>query len=93
MAKAKLKEPPSVEARKFFCDTLTFDETNLELVAKRFGTNHMMVGSDYPFGVMEDPPGEVLLKSPFAESVKDDMRAKNYRRLAAFATSEGSARP
>ena len=93
MAKAELKEPPSVEARKFFCDTLTFDETNLELVAKRFGTNHLMVGSDYPFGVMEDPPGEVLLKSPFDESAKDEMRAKNYRRLAAFVTSGGSVRP
>ena len=93
MAKAELKIPPSVEARKFFCDTLTFDVTNLELVAKRFGTNHMMVGSDYPFGVMEDPPGEVLLKSPFDESTKDDMRAKNYRRLAAYVTSGGSARP
>jgi aminocarboxymuconate-semialdehyde decarboxylase len=93
MAKAELTVRPSEEARKYFCDTLTFDETNLALVAKRFGTGHLMVGSDYPFGVMEDPPGEVLLKSPFDENAKDDMRAKNYRRLAAFVTSGGSARP
>jgi aminocarboxymuconate-semialdehyde decarboxylase len=83
-----LEERPSVAARKFYCDTLTFDETNLELVAKRFGTDHLMVGSDYPFGVMEDPPGAVLVNSPFDEAEKHDMRSANYRRLEAFVAGE-----
>jgi aminocarboxymuconate-semialdehyde decarboxylase len=87
-----LPEPPSIAARNFYCDTLTFDATNLELVAKRFGTDHLMVGSDYPFGVMEDPPGEVLEGAPFDERVKDDMRAKTYRKLEAFVTSRESVR-
>jgi len=67
--------------RGFYTDTLTFDAVNLELVAKRIGTDHMMVGSDYPFGVMEDPPGAVLDDAPFDEATKDQMRAGNFRRL------------
>jgi len=76
-------ELPSITARNFYADTLTFDATNLELVAKRFGADHLMVGSDYPFGVMEDPPGAVLASAPFDERTKDDMRGGNYRRLIA----------
>ena len=77
-----LETRPSVEARRFFVDTLTFDATNLELIAKRFGTDHLMVGSDYPFGVMEDPPGQVLSEMPFDAKTMDDVRALTYRRLA-----------
>ena len=68
--------------RGFYCDTLTFDAVNLELVAKRIGTDHMMVGSDYPFAVMEDPPGAVLDDVAFDEATKwIRMRAGNFRRL------------
>lgn len=76
-------ELPSIAARNFYADTLTFDATNLELAAKRYGTDRLMVGSDYPFGVMEDPPGTVLVNAAFDERIKDDMRAGNYRRLTA----------
>lgn len=79
----KVPEKPSLAARGFYCDALTFDATNLELVAKRFGTDHLMVGSDYPFGVMEDPPGEVLDAAPFDEATKDLIRAGTFRRLTA----------
>ena len=57
-------------------------EDSLELIAKRFGTDHLMVGSDYPFGVMEDPPGQVLSEMPFDAKTMDDVRALTYRRLA-----------
>jgi len=74
---------PSVEARKFYCDTLVFDATNLQLVAQRFGSDHLMVGSDYPFGVMEDPPGAILKDVTFDEPTLDNIRAGTYRRLTA----------
>lgn len=77
-----LETRPSIEARRFFVDTLTFDADNLALIAKRFGTDRLMVGSDYPFGVMEDPPGQVLGQMPFDPKTMDDVRALTYRRLA-----------
>jgi aminocarboxymuconate-semialdehyde decarboxylase len=79
----KLPEKPSLAVRGFFADTLTFDATNLELIAKRIGTDRLMVGSDYPFAVMEKPPGAVLSDTTFDEAAKDKMRAQNFRRLAA----------
>jgi aminocarboxymuconate-semialdehyde decarboxylase len=74
---------PSDEARKFYADTLTFDATNLELIAKRIGLDHLMVGSDYPFGVMEDPPGEVLKDVSFDGPALDAIRAGTFRKLDA----------
>jgi aminocarboxymuconate-semialdehyde decarboxylase len=81
--RAKLDVRPSLEARKFYVDTLVFDRDNLELVAKRFGNDHLMVGSDYPFGVMEDPPGAILKDVAFDAATSDAIRHGNYERLAA----------
>jgi aminocarboxymuconate-semialdehyde decarboxylase len=82
-ARRALNEPPSVAVRHFYCDTLTFDGPNLQLVAQRFGIDHLLVGSDYPFGVMEDPPGAVLDDVDFDERAKDAIRVGTFRRLAA----------
>jgi aminocarboxymuconate-semialdehyde decarboxylase len=75
---------PSEAARAFYCDTLTFDAKNLELGAERIGVSHLVVGSDYPFTVMEDPPGVVLDASDaFDEADKAAMRGGNAARLLA----------
>jgi aminocarboxymuconate-semialdehyde decarboxylase len=55
--RAVCADRPSASARAFYCDTLTFDAENLRLVAERIGSSHLMVGSDYPFAVMERPAG------------------------------------
>ncbi len=82
-ARGALTARPSTAARGYYCDTLTFDAVNLQLVAQRFGTDHLVVGSDYPFFVREDPPGKVLDDTAFDEGTKDLIRAQTFRRLAA----------
>ncbi len=92
MADVRAANPvmPSEGARAFYCDTLTFDARNLELVAERIGAAHLVVGSDYPFTVMEDPPGAVLDGSDaFDEGDKAAMRAGNAARLLAQRANEG----
>jgi len=80
--RAVCAERPSVAARSFYCDTLTFDAENLQLVAERIGSSHLMVGSDYPFTVMEDPPGAVLAHCQnFDAETQAGMRGANARRL------------
>jgi aminocarboxymuconate-semialdehyde decarboxylase len=80
--RAVCAERPSAAARAFYCDTLTFDAENLQLVAQRIGASHLMVGSDYPFTVMEDPPGAVLAHCPaFDTETREGMRGANARRL------------
>jgi len=73
---------PSTAARALYCDTLTFDAENLALVARRIGAEHLMIGSDYPFVVMEDPPGAVLDGAvEFDEATKHAFRRDNALRL------------
>jgi aminocarboxymuconate-semialdehyde decarboxylase len=80
--RAVLPKCPSETARAFYGDTLTFDADNLALVAKRFGSDHLVVGSDYPFAVMEDPPGAVVATvTSFDDATRAALRSGNSRRL------------
>ena len=80
--RAVLPVKPSEGARAFYGDTLTFDADNLALVAKRFGSDHLVVGSDYPFAVMEIPPGNVIgTVTSFDDATRDAMRLGNAKRL------------
>lgn len=53
-------EPFSRAARQFWCDSLTYDAASLQLVMHRFGADHVVLGTDYPFAAREQPPGAVL---------------------------------
>jgi aminocarboxymuconate-semialdehyde decarboxylase len=79
---AALPKRPSETARAFYGDTLVFDADNLALVAKRFGSDHLVAGSDYPFAVMEDPPGAVIATvSSFDDATRLALRSGNARGL------------
>lgn len=79
---------PSEAARSLYCDTLTFDARNLDLVLERFDPSHVVVGSDYPFSIREVPAGAVTTSNG---PHRHDLRAANALRLLAR-TAEG-ARP
>ncbi|WP_214364750.1 amidohydrolase family protein [Pseudonocardia sp. H11422] len=51
---------PSMRARDLWCDSLTYDAASLELAVTRFGADHVLLGTDYPFAARESPPGAVL---------------------------------
>jgi aminocarboxymuconate-semialdehyde decarboxylase len=51
---------PSSRARELWCDSLTYDAASLELAVTRFGADHVLLGTDYPFAARESPPGAVL---------------------------------
>ncbi|MFF0826361.1 amidohydrolase family protein [Brevibacillus sp. NPDC003359] len=53
-------QPPSVYAKQFYFDSLTYDPLNIQYMMKRFGEDRIMMGSDYPFLLRETPPGEVI---------------------------------
>jgi aminocarboxymuconate-semialdehyde decarboxylase len=77
-----LPTKPSAAARALYCDTLTFDGENLAVVARRIGAAHLMIGSDYPFAVMEDPPGAVVdTVAELDEATRRALRRDNALRL------------
>lgn len=80
---AALPTRPSIAARAFYADTLVFDAANLALLLQRFGSDRLVVGSDYPFGVAEDPPGAVLAESHLDGATSGALRELNAKRLLA----------
>ncbi|QSE87433.1 amidohydrolase family protein (plasmid) [Rhodococcus pseudokoreensis] len=50
----------SARARRLWCDSLTYDVASLELAVGRFGTGHVVLGTDYPFAARECPAGAVF---------------------------------
>ena len=55
-----IPEPPSAYARRLYYDTLVYSAPVLRLVIDTFGIDRVMIGTDYPFGIMDtDPHGSV----------------------------------
>ena len=47
---------PANTSRRFFIDSLTHDALSLELLGRRIGWEQVVLGSDYPFDMMNDDP-------------------------------------
>ncbi len=54
------REPPSTQASQMYCDSLTYDPECLLLAIHRFGADHVLLGTDYPFAARETPAGAAL---------------------------------
>ena len=59
-ARARLREAPEESLRRFYYDTVTHDETLLRALIEFAGSDHVLLGSDYPFDMgLEDPAASV----------------------------------
>jgi aminocarboxymuconate-semialdehyde decarboxylase len=53
-----IRKKPSSYLEKFYFDTITFDRGMLEQQVARFGADHVLLGTDYPYDMgVEDPVG------------------------------------
>ncbi|HXM83351.1 MAG TPA: amidohydrolase family protein [Burkholderiales bacterium] len=53
-----IKKKPSSYLEKFYFDTITFDPGMLRNLIERFGADHVVMGTDYPYDMgVEDPVG------------------------------------
>jgi aminocarboxymuconate-semialdehyde decarboxylase len=54
--KGRISRKPSAYLEKFYFDTITFDRTLLEQMVARYGAEHVVLGTDYPYDMgMEHP--------------------------------------
>lgn len=51
-----IKKKPSSYLEKFYFDTITFDPRMLKQLIDRYGAQHIMLGTDYPYDMGEDDP-------------------------------------
>lgn len=68
------KQPPIAFKKQMYFDSLVHDEDMLKLIVNKFGADHVILGTDYPFplGEIDDPGG--LIESVYATD--EDIKQK-----------------
>jgi aminocarboxymuconate-semialdehyde decarboxylase len=78
-------EDPRATARRLFYDTLVYDETALRFLVDSFGASQLMIGSDYPFSIMDRQPARRAGKLGLPGPVLDAILFGNARRFLGLA--------
>ena len=56
----EIKNPPTSYLKKLYFDTVVFTDHQLEYLSQLYGSDHIVLGTDYPFDMgMDDPVGFV----------------------------------
>ena len=77
-----IKEPPTSYLRKLYFDTVVFTEHQLEYLVGLYGSDHIVLGTDYPFDMgMYDPVGFVDGTAALTKSDKEAIVGGNAARL------------
>jgi aminocarboxymuconate-semialdehyde decarboxylase len=76
---------PVAAACTMFYDSLVYDGPTLERLLEVFGDTQVMVGSDYPFPIMETDPAGRVAALPISDEARRRLRAGNAQRWLARA--------
>ena len=77
-----IKEPPGSYLRRLNFDTVVFTEHQLEYLASLYGSDHVVLGTDYPFDMgMDDPVGFVEGTDTLTDADKEAIIGGNAARL------------
>lgn len=77
LCQTRTKNSPRNQLRGVYLDTLTHDPHALRELVRMFGADRLMLGSDYPFPLGEDRPGEMIEgMADLTASVRDRMLAR-----------------
>jgi aminocarboxymuconate-semialdehyde decarboxylase len=80
-AREHLHEPPREQLRRCHFDSVVWDEASLELLVRRVGAERVLLGSDFPFIMGEDRPGELVERSALSSAEKELILGANAERL------------
>ncbi|MFZ9813181.1 MAG: amidohydrolase family protein, partial [Burkholderiaceae bacterium] len=73
---------PSKYLEKFYFDTITFDPLMLQSLINRFGADHVLLGTDYPYDMGEtDPLGLVSSVPKISQEARRLICGGNAQRL------------
>ena len=59
-----ISRPPSEYLKRLYFDTVLFDPQQLAYLVQRFGSDHLLLGSDYPYDMAETDPVDFVLSTP-----------------------------
>lgn len=77
-----IKRKPSSYLEKFYFDTITHDPEMLKRLIERFGADHVVLGTDYPYDMGdEDPLGMVARVKRLPKASRDLITGGNAAKL------------
>jgi aminocarboxymuconate-semialdehyde decarboxylase len=77
-----IKKTPTSYLRKFYFDTITFDRDMLRHLIDKWGDEHVLLGTDYPYDMGEvDPVGLIESVARLGRAEKDRIMGGNAARL------------
>lgn len=77
-----IDQPPGHYLRRLYFDTVVFTEHQLEYLASLYGSDHIVLGTDYPFDMgMYDPVGFVEGAAALTDADKEAIVGGNAARL------------
>ena len=62
--RVNISRPPSEYLRRLYFDTVVFDPEQLAYLVRRFGADHLLLGTDYPYDMAEADPVNFILSAP-----------------------------
>jgi aminocarboxymuconate-semialdehyde decarboxylase len=80
-ARELLSKPPTAQLCRCHFDSVVWDAASLELLVRRVGADRVLLGSDYPFIMGEERPGELIEAAALDEDAKVAMLGGNAARL------------
>ncbi len=66
-----IPEPPSAYMKKLYFDTVVFEPDQLEFLIRKWGADHILLGTDYPYDMGEEDPVGLIAR---VEGLSDDDR-------------------
>ncbi len=80
--RGELPSPPSTYLKRLYFDTMVFDPDQIAYLAAKFGADHVLLGTDYPFDMGEtDPIGLIDGVATLSEDDRTAIRGRNAARL------------
>jgi aminocarboxymuconate-semialdehyde decarboxylase len=76
----RLPGEPMQAARRMFYDNLVYDSDAIHHLVRVFGDGQVMVGTDYPFSIMDNDPAGRLDGLDLPADVVQRLRSGNARR-------------
>jgi aminocarboxymuconate-semialdehyde decarboxylase len=83
--KESLPRPPTDYARRFWCDDLTYSARTLHLALETFGSDKVMIGTDYPFAIHDRDPHASVDALKLDAALAARVRERNAREFLGLA--------
>jgi len=82
-----LNGDPTRTARRMYYDDLVYDAATIHRLIDVFGSSQVLVGSDYPFSIMDADPAGRLLSLDLPADTLTQLRSANAKRWLALETA------